>query len=230
MGFFNNTSDVDLGSELPVVDVPLDDAEAERARELDRKIATLWRDIWSPVGARLQNDADWAAAAALEARTSNTTEVEVIDVEGAMGYRTVGNVARGTTVILQAELPNTIQRVTAIRFTGYPEDLQQALLDSEWGYVLSHVQVRVLPAEGEPREVKIGFVVADEVDPLLDPLKALADDAVLIHPDLGEAITLFEEQLSNERQRREAAETEARRVTEQSITPSGSAARTLRAP
>jgi chromosome segregation ATPase len=31
---------------------------------------------------------------------------------------------------------------------------------------------------------------------------------------LGEAITLFEEQLSNERQRREAAETEARRVTE----------------
>lgn len=31
---------------------------------------------------------------------------------------------------------------------------------------------------------------------------------------LGEAITLFEEQLSSERQRREAAETEARRVTE----------------
>jgi hypothetical protein len=173
LAFFNNTADTDLPSEMPTVRVPLDESDAPRARQLDRRRDAVWREFWEPASKLLFADDLWEAPPSLEARTNNDTRVEVAEVDGRPGYRTRGTVARNTTVVLTSELPSQLQRLTALRFTGYPEDPQQAALNSEWGYVLSHVQAKLISADGKERTLKIARVIADEARTLFDPQLSL---------------------------------------------------------
>lgn len=173
LAYFNNTRDCDLNNDAPTIAVPLDAAEATKARELDRQIEQLWNTQWSDADEMLSTEDNWQSLKTLTAKTNNATKVQVSNVDGADQYETQGTVSRNTTVTVEGELPSSEAPLTAIRFTGLPEDIDKAKKDSEWGFLISHFKASIVPAEGEATALKIAFVVADEPDPLVDPQESL---------------------------------------------------------
>lgn len=167
LAFFNNSADCDLGDEAPNLMVPLEEEEYASAWELDQDIKAVEFEQWQE-GWNLAEAADWGWPESLKADTNNTTQVTtVIGYQGGPEYQTQGNVAKSTTVNLTATLPDELQSITAIRFTGIPENLELALKDSEWGFVITNITASVVDENGGSQSVEIAAVVADEPHPLL---------------------------------------------------------------
>lgn len=173
LAFFNNTVDCDLPKDQPNLAVPLDAAQAEAALHLDRQIEQLWFSEWQAAQDIVRDESQWAALTEMQASTNTETKVEVVEHEGIEEFRTVGTVAKRTTIRVDATPPGSLEQLTAIRITGLPVDEQQALKDSEWGFVLSHVAAELVAADGGVRPLELVFVLADEQNPLLDPQQSL---------------------------------------------------------
>lgn len=171
--FFNNTADSDLDDELPVLQAPLDPAEYGQARDLDLRIAGLNRKIWEQEFALLDDPSLWQPLTDMEASSSNKTKLAVERIGDHDEFHTVGTVTKNTDITLTAPLADTNQ-LTAIRITISPLDVQQAVSDSEWGFVLSHLTAELdVPGEEKPHELKISRVIADEAEPFYDPQASL---------------------------------------------------------
>ena len=174
LALFNNTADSDLSDEAPHLAVPLDRADEPWAAALDRAITRLALAEHAAGSAPLTDPSLWEPLADLSASTSNDTRVAVERRDGFTEYRTVGTVSRNTAVTLDAPLPDGLERLTAVRFTGLPLDPARAVRDSEWGFVLSHFTAELRPPGGEPVPLKFARLIGDEADPLLDPQKSLS--------------------------------------------------------
>lgn len=151
--FFNNTLDCDLNDDWPQVQAPLEDNRIAEATELDAKINEKNRSIWQREYALLEDAEIWNPITELTASTNNDTQVEVEPKSTHAEFHTVDTVSRGTRITLTSEIPDGVEQITAIRFTGMPLNPETALSDSEWGFVLSHVDARwVLPEDkiGDP--------------------------------------------------------------------------------
>ena len=174
LAFFNNTADADLDSEHPTLAVPKDPADYDRAAALDAKIEPLNRRLWA-AGAKLLNDpAAWTVPAEMTAAAEGSPGVEVdADAPGGPAYRLTGTVAKNTTVTLTAPLPDDLQTLTAVKFTGMPVNAEAALKDAEWGFVVSHIQAELIPPTAEPVPVQFADVIADEPDPAKLPANSL---------------------------------------------------------
>ncbi len=173
LAFFNNTADCDLNNEAPLIQVPLDSSREAEAMQLDTQISVLQREQWQSGLSLLTQDDHWSSPIGLQASTNNSTKVVVVDVDEVPEYQTQGTVARGTTVVLEAELPDQWKQLTAIRFTGLPEQEDQARIDSEWGFVISHFKAELLSEDGQATELPVTWVHADEPEPILDPMLSL---------------------------------------------------------
>lgn len=189
--FFNNTADCDLGDDRPNLAVPLNSDDYPQARKLDRKISDAWHKIWSASHTIAAVPNTWKPVGDLQASSNSSTQVVVATADGRQEYQTRGTVAKSTTVTLEAPAPESLESLTAIRFTGLPVNPESAKLDSEWGFVISNIKVELLtPTDGtfaadedtddeneddkwDVAELKIVRVVSDEVDPLLDPMDSL---------------------------------------------------------
>ncbi|WP_461508081.1 PSD1 and planctomycete cytochrome C domain-containing protein [Rhodopirellula baltica] len=168
--FFNNTTDSDLDEDWPVLKVPVDSAHYDQAAKLDSQIRPLQRNIWSQEYELLSDETRWEPLTGLEASTNKATQVAVETVGDHDEYHTVGTVARNTDITLRSPLPKSVDSLTAIRFTGMPLDPEKAVADSEWGFVLSHVEAKLIPADGgEPTPIEFADVISDEPDPFHDP-------------------------------------------------------------
>jgi hypothetical protein len=173
LAHFNNTADSDLGSEAPTVSVPVDHDDFEKARSLDRKISALWRGEWELAQRRIDDETRWTALKGLSASTDNGTQVVVRETPAGEEFQTTGTVQRNTTITIEAPIDESLQQLTAIRFTGLPKDEEKARIDSEWGFVVSHFDASVVSAEGEERNVELGYVISDEPEPILNPQDSL---------------------------------------------------------
>lgn len=174
--FFNNTVDCDLGEDWPVVETPEDPAQYERAGVLDNQIRSLTEQIWQRRHEIAFRQDAWSPITSMTAETSNDTQAVVEPVHGFAEFHTVGTVSKDTDFDLRAALPKSLRKVTAVRLTALPLDPAKALADSEWGFVLSHIDVSVLrEGEGEPTSVKIASVVIDEPHPLQDPQRSIRE-------------------------------------------------------
>ncbi|MCC9656399.1 PSD1 and planctomycete cytochrome C domain-containing protein [Rhodopirellula halodulae] len=172
--FFNNTADSDLNEDWPVLRVPVDPAHYDQAAELDAQIRPLERTIWEQEYATLANAELWNPIKTLSASTNKATQVAVEDKTDHAEFHTVGTVARNTDITLESEFPEGMDQLTAVRFTGMPLDPEKAVSDSEWGFVLSHVEAKlVLPGEEEPKIIEFADVISDEPTPFYDPRKSL---------------------------------------------------------
>ena len=168
LAFFNNSADCDLGNEAPNLRVPLSEDDYDLAWTLDRQIQQYQLELWQ-AGWDLSNKTSWHWPSSLDAKTNNTTKVKTeIGYRDGLEYRTHGNVAKATTVTLTASTPENLEQVSAIRFTGIPENIDVALKDSEWGFVITHFSASLLNNEGEESQaLEFAAVVADEPHPLL---------------------------------------------------------------
>lgn len=172
--FFNNTRDTDLNDDWPTLSVPLDEKDFEKATALDRRIESLGKRIWQKGRSVIHDEKLWAPVRLIKAETNNSTNVVVDSDSDGAEYHTVDTVSRGTTVRLDAEVPGGLERLTALKFTGMPLDVEKAISDSEWGFVLSHLQAELnVAGQEEAVEIKFDRVLADEFDPHHNPQDSL---------------------------------------------------------
>ncbi len=105
---------------------------------------------------------------------ANATEVEVERKADHEEFFTVDTVSKDTDITLEAALPENLQRLTAIRFTAMPLNPGTAVADSEWGFVLSHVEAFLLVAGQEnPQPIELSRLIGDESNPFYDPEESL---------------------------------------------------------
>lgn len=173
LAFFNNTADSDLGSEEPNVLVPLEHNDTEEARVLDRQIEATRETLWEEAYDVLANQSQWSELRDFEVSTNNSTKVVTAEVDGHFEYQTRGTVAKETTVVVEAAVPSGLTQLAALRFTGLPKDEKAARMDSEWGFVISHIQLELLEGDADPRILEIADVIADQPQTILDPMLSL---------------------------------------------------------
>ena len=168
--FFNNTADCDLNSELPLLAVPLDPADNTRAGELDQKINALRHSIWERESTALDApEAKWQLLTAMKASANKATKVAVEQRHGRAEYHTIDTLSSNTEITLEMPLKANTKRLTAIRVTIAPGDPKTAKVDSEWGFVLSHVQAELIKPNGDTTPIIFTRVIGDEVAPFKNP-------------------------------------------------------------
>ena len=169
LALFNSTADADLDNEHPALAVPRDPADYDDAAALDARIEPLERRLWERGYESLTDAAAWSAPADLSATVTGTPGVEIIGGE----YRLTGNVAQNTSVTLTADVPEDLETLTAVRFTGLPVDLESALKDAEWGFVVSHFRAELIGPDGSATDLTFAAVLGDEPDPATPPGESL---------------------------------------------------------
>lgn len=172
--FFNNTADCDLDNEWPTIDAPIDRNDYTKATQLDRQIESLRNEVWRPEYQLLTDAELWQPLKAIEASTNKATKVKVESKPDHDEFYTVDTISKNTDITLEAPLPEQLKRLVAIRLTALPLDPAKAVSDSEWGFVLAHIEARLLvPGEDEPRSVNLSHVIADQPNPMMNPQNSL---------------------------------------------------------
>jgi len=163
VAFFNNTADVDLDSDWPKIKAPVNRDDYAKATELDRQIEALSNEIWEQENALLSDEKLWQPLKNLEASTNKATRVEVETVEDHDEFYTVDTISKNTDITLKAPLSDDLKKLTAIRLTVSPLNPKKAVSDSEWGFVLAHLDAKlIVPGEKDPQPIKLARVIADE--------------------------------------------------------------------
>jgi hypothetical protein len=170
--YFNNTQDSDINEEYPLLKVPIHFADYARAGELDEQIAALRRAIWEADYFLANDDGSWRPLREIAATSNNATRVAVESKPDHAEYHTVGTVVEKTDFTIEAPLGDFSGPLTAIRVTCMPHDPRAGLRDSEWGFMLSSVEARLLD-EREERPIKLAYVIGDECEPFIDPQESL---------------------------------------------------------
>ena len=144
------------------------------AGTLERKTRVLQDKIWELEYALLANKNTWQPVNDMQASTTNATKVEVERKADHEEFFTVDTVSKDTDITLEAALPENLQRLTAIRFTAMPLNPGTAVADSEWGFVLSHVEAFLLvPGQENPQPIELSRLIGDESNPFYDPEESL---------------------------------------------------------
>ena len=172
--FFNNTSDCDLNSELPLLAVPLDPADNAKAGNLDRKIKILQDSIWERESSAMDApQASWQFLTNMTASANKSTEVAVEQRRDRAEYYTIDTLSSNTEITLEMPLPANLKRLTAIQITIAPGDPEQAKKNPEWGFVLSHIQATLTNQNGKTHPITFTRVIGDEPDPFKNPEDSL---------------------------------------------------------
>ena len=172
--FFNNTADCDLDNEWPTIAVPIKRDDYAKATELDQQIDSLRKEVWQHDHDLSDRNDLWKPLKNLTASTNKPTKVEVESKGDHDEFFTVGTISQHTDVTVEAPLPEKLQRLSAIRLTALPSDSVKAVSDSEWGFVLAHIDARlVVPGEENPRAIKLSHVIADQPNLPMNPLDSL---------------------------------------------------------
>ncbi|MCA9138678.1 MAG: PSD1 domain-containing protein [Planctomycetales bacterium] len=172
--FFNGTSDCDLNEDWPTAEAPLDSKDYPLASELDGKIRSLREQIWRREYPLLNDNKFWTPMVQMKASTNNQTRVTTERVGDHDEFHTVDTVSQNTDITISAPMPDGLSTLTAIRFTAMPLNPEQAVSDSEWGFVLSGADVSlVVDGEDSPRPIEIERLISDEADPFFDPQSTL---------------------------------------------------------
>lgn len=178
--FFNNTVDTDLGEDSPTVRAPLDSKLYDRATKLLHQIDATREQLWDHEYGVVSDDSLWRPVSGVTPRTKRgLTKMAVEDRDGRQEFHTVGTVQSKIVELIDFDPPEEMQRLTAVRVTGMPQNPETALTDSEWGFVWSHLQLHVVtPGADEPQKIEIDRLVADEPNPLLDPQGSLSAESL----------------------------------------------------
>ncbi len=177
VAFFNTSLDHDRDDESPVLSLPLDPAENERAFMLDRTIGELRRSVHAQVWSQFevgtwQNLSPVSLAATGEA----TLSVAVSEHENQQVAEIVagGTIAQGTEYTIEFAVGERAEEMTALRIDALPVNLELARRTPEHGFAVSRLQGAIVTgADEEPQPISFALVFCDEAEPLLVPQESL---------------------------------------------------------
>lgn len=110
----------------------------------------------------------------MKASSNNATKLVAERIGDHDEFHTEGTVSRDADFTLEAPLPEELSNITAIRLTAMPLDPAAALPDSEWGFVIAHIEAKlIVPGEEMPRTIPLARLIIDEPQPFYDPQESL---------------------------------------------------------
>ncbi|WP_246145932.1 PSD1 and planctomycete cytochrome C domain-containing protein [Rubripirellula lacrimiformis] len=172
--FFNNSMDSDLNEEYPLVSVPLDPADEERASALDLDILRMQESIWQREYDLINGDQPgWWSIDDFTAESTGQTRVRVEQRAGHTEFATIDTLSAGTKIMIDAAVPKDQQTISALRMTFLPRDPESAKADSEWGFMLSYLDVKLVAPDSTETPVEFSRVIGDEPHPMKDPQQSL---------------------------------------------------------
>ena len=203
--FFNNTIDSDTDQDHPLRKTPKDADDYEALSALQKQHDHLTESIWVQETAAVQTGVRWHPFALEEISSStSTTFAAAGDGDPSEFVATTDTIGKNTDVTLtlrtdsgaSTSIPMTETEseagevaITAIRLTISPRDPGRAIADSEWGFVISHLETHVVSGEGgesgeggvsgegghKSLTVRWDHLVADEPFPTLNPRDSLRE-------------------------------------------------------
>lgn len=180
MAVLNNTRDVDVDADHPLLNAPLDAAAWPEAESIDREIATTRRKLFEPADALAAAASQWRPLKADVATATGLTKLVVRDGEapGTSEVVTEGTVTVNGVFTLEFPLGADAGQLTALRIDALPQDVQAALKTAEIGFVVTRLRGELLGADSvAPEPINFVAVYADEAEPTFDPEDSLRDNS-----------------------------------------------------
>lgn len=174
MAYFNNTADCDVNSDAPLIQVPLDVRETGRALELDRQIAGIEESLRQSGQALVEDEGVWQALRGIAVESTDGVPTAVDSKPSGDEYHTLDAVRTKTGFVVTSPLPSDVTQLSALRLAISPLDPEAAVVDPEWGFVLSHLNAELISESSEdPIALEFVYVIGDEPRPFLDPQQSL---------------------------------------------------------
>ncbi|MCA9257729.1 MAG: DUF1549 domain-containing protein, partial [Planctomycetales bacterium] len=182
LALFNTSRDADLNEEYPVLETPRDPQRFDEADALAKRQRALHQEIYR---AGVENSAlvaNWTPLTPERASSTGNAQLQAVEDGSreepelrASGTLTAGSVF---TVDLRPQVgSDAVWRPTALQIAALPCDPDAAERTSEPGFMLTRFVAKVVDQHGaEVAEAPCELVLADEVEPLFDPMRSLADD------------------------------------------------------
>jgi hypothetical protein len=172
LAILNNTRDCDVREEYPLLEVPLEEKDRERALKLDRRISHLRRSLFKQFQAASE-EMKWSNLPFDNATMTVKGTAKLRIAKTADGLTEVfaeGTIANHPVYTLESPVPAGVERLTALQIEVLPIDMEAAKRTPEAGFVLSQFQgFLIRSGEQEPQKIDFQVVFADEAEPLLDP-------------------------------------------------------------
>lgn len=165
MAFFNNTADSDLDDDWPLLKVPKEQSEYDRAGDLQRQIRKLQQEIWQQESELAFEPDQWQSAFNLRVESPQVA-MNTRKLPDREEFYTTGTVPMGLTIEVDFPIHPSVKELTAVRLVVRPLNPEKALSDSEWGFVLSNLQAKLSSPEiDKPQTIEFIRVVADDPFP-----------------------------------------------------------------
>ncbi len=183
LALFNTTRDWDLRNDKPLLQVPRDRKRFAEARKLDRERYRLELEQVTETR-QLAAATPWHYLRPVHAVSTGLTELVVKqDSQGVPEIHTAGTVSHDSRFDLHFELPDGMQRITALLVEVLPRDPRKAVHTPELGFEISELKAELLVrvTEGgqtkqEHRSVRLAWALGDETVPFDDPQATLNPD------------------------------------------------------
>ncbi len=159
MAMFDNDWDHDMGNEYPTVGYALNPSEREEAFALQRQITELGR-AYQEQFRQLAEEVEWAPVDFLSATsTRGVTFAIERDVDGSEILQTGPNVPKDVLHTVQATSEKQV--LTALRIDALMAP-DASVEKPGHPFVVSYIEGRLIPEEGEPSEIKFHRMIPDE--------------------------------------------------------------------
>ncbi|EMI44407.1 PSD1 and planctomycete cytochrome C domain-containing protein [Rhodopirellula sp. SWK7] len=183
VGYFNNTVDCDLNDDWPRLSVPVSKDDYSNASRLRRDIDRWTRELWQREWDVAADPKKWTHLRISHGKTNKASKLEIEAHEEWDEYFTTGTVSSGTLVTVEMPIPDSVNSLTGIQITAMPHDPAQALIDSEWGFVMSNIKAELLlvgddgsKQKPETKSLKLAKVYGDEPYPYHNPNASLNNE------------------------------------------------------
>ena len=178
VALLNNTHDMDLDDDSPLLKTPVDAAAWPTADARRRRMAAIRQTLFDRADSLLAADREMHPLRAGHVTSAGGTKLVARDTkDGAPEIVVEGILTAMDTFTLEFPLDDGVKQLTALQIDALPQDGAAALKIPEMGFVVTRLQAELL-TEGAatPQQIKFVAAFADEPHPLMDPEDSLRDN------------------------------------------------------
>lgn len=181
LAIFDDTRDSDVEEDFPKLPVPIQFRDYDRADKLQSERMQGLQRIHDRVALLADEERQWTCLSIDWAESTGSAQLRIESARGEQNDATdviaEGTITSGSKFTLEAPLPLELDRLSAVRIDSLLRDPDAARHIPELGFVLSLLEVELLPGGGgEPRKLKFQRVFSDEIDPIFDPNGSLTKE------------------------------------------------------